>query len=320
MLISGGQVIAIDKVAHDTTLSGDGLFNKLGVNTSLLLTKQEAASSYQPKGDYAYRSELASYYTKSEVNTTFAKIANVYSKSDIDNNFQRKGNYATVAAVQAVQNDLNQVKYDLPRTYLTKVDAASLYASKTDLSNQYTRITDETDNKLQIMREEEADLRHLTEEHISDETRHLVEESWNFINQLSAAGIDHIVTTVGLDELDNNTLYGVFNIGPGQWEWREIAGGGQGIMGIDADRPLNAVRTDDTYRIYMDFSAVDVIDRAKALVENTNVGASGIFIDTPEPKVTRFYSDRTKVIFTDAEPTTAVNEIYMMTMTADLLE
>lgn len=35
MLISGGKVIAIDKVNHDETLSGDGVFNKLGVNKDL---------------------------------------------------------------------------------------------------------------------------------------------------------------------------------------------------------------------------------------------------------------------------------------------
>lgn len=32
MLISGGKVIAIDEINHDNTLSGDGLFNPLGVN------------------------------------------------------------------------------------------------------------------------------------------------------------------------------------------------------------------------------------------------------------------------------------------------
>ena len=37
MLISGGKVIAIDKVKHDTTLTGDGRFNPLGVNPNNLI-------------------------------------------------------------------------------------------------------------------------------------------------------------------------------------------------------------------------------------------------------------------------------------------
>ena len=36
MLISGGKVLAIDKVNHDKTLSGDGVFEPLGVNQDLL--------------------------------------------------------------------------------------------------------------------------------------------------------------------------------------------------------------------------------------------------------------------------------------------
>ena len=320
MLISGGQVVAIDKVKHDTTLSGDGRFIDLGVNTSLLLTKSEADRIYQEKGNYALRSDLAPFITKSEANDKFAKIANVYSKTEIDTYFQPKGNYATVASVQAVQNDLNLFKTEVPTKYLTKIDAASLYITRSDLTNQYTQITNETDDKLQIMRDEEADLRQLTESHVYDETKHLNEASYNFLNALSGIGIEHIVNTTDLDSMPVDTLYGIHNIGPGLWEWQAIAGGSQGIAGINADRPLNAVRQDDTYHIYMDVSAVTVIDQAKALVENTNVGASGIFIDSPQPRVTRFYSDRTKILFVDDAPAeTAVNEVYMMTMTADLL-
>ncbi|MBR4316731.1 MAG: hypothetical protein IKP65_07210 [Alphaproteobacteria bacterium] len=36
MLISGGKILAIDKVNHDNTLSGDGVFEPLGVNKDLL--------------------------------------------------------------------------------------------------------------------------------------------------------------------------------------------------------------------------------------------------------------------------------------------
>ena len=36
MLVSGGKIIAIDKVNHDNTLSGDGVFKPLGVNKDLL--------------------------------------------------------------------------------------------------------------------------------------------------------------------------------------------------------------------------------------------------------------------------------------------
>lgn len=36
MLVSGGKIIAIDEVKHDKTLSGDGVFEPLGVNKDLL--------------------------------------------------------------------------------------------------------------------------------------------------------------------------------------------------------------------------------------------------------------------------------------------
>ena len=36
MLVSGGKIIAIDRVNHDGTLSGDGVFKPLGVNKDLL--------------------------------------------------------------------------------------------------------------------------------------------------------------------------------------------------------------------------------------------------------------------------------------------
>ena len=36
MIISGGKVLAIDKVKHDDTLSGDGVFEPLGLNIDLL--------------------------------------------------------------------------------------------------------------------------------------------------------------------------------------------------------------------------------------------------------------------------------------------
>lgn len=36
MLVSGGQILAIDKVNHDSSLSGDGVFYPLGVNQDLL--------------------------------------------------------------------------------------------------------------------------------------------------------------------------------------------------------------------------------------------------------------------------------------------
>lgn len=36
MLVSGGKIIAIDKVNHDNTLSGDGVFKPIGVNKDLL--------------------------------------------------------------------------------------------------------------------------------------------------------------------------------------------------------------------------------------------------------------------------------------------
>lgn len=39
MIISGGKVIAIDKVKHDDTLTGDGRFEPLGINKDILTTQ-----------------------------------------------------------------------------------------------------------------------------------------------------------------------------------------------------------------------------------------------------------------------------------------
>lgn len=46
MLVSGGQILAIDKVNHDSTLSGDGVFYPLGINKDLLNNAVYFSDSY----------------------------------------------------------------------------------------------------------------------------------------------------------------------------------------------------------------------------------------------------------------------------------
>ena len=44
MLISGGKVLAIDKVKHGNTLKGDGAFGELDVNTNVIATVASVSS------------------------------------------------------------------------------------------------------------------------------------------------------------------------------------------------------------------------------------------------------------------------------------
>src|SRR5690554_5712999 len=109
MIVSGKKVLAIDKVNVGDSLSGDGVFDLLNIDTTWLknnvlnnyatsvdvtrtfenyytknhidntfLTTSGAESLYQPLGDYLIPSDLDDYYTKNEINNGY------YNKSEID--------------------------------------------------------------------------------------------------------------------------------------------------------------------------------------------------------------------------------------------
>lgn len=69
MLVSGGKVLAIDKVKHDgTTLTGDGCFVPLGVVDYIGKTDVETM----------FTENLKSYYTTAQVDTKFAELDTKY--------------------------------------------------------------------------------------------------------------------------------------------------------------------------------------------------------------------------------------------------
>jgi len=321
MLISGGKVVAIDEVLHDQTLTGDGRFNKLGVNSGYFLTKAAADQYYQPKGDYAYRSDLGNFYTKTEANGRFALIANVYTRDVLDRKFQDIANtYATKTELNDVAVDLNNYKAEVARTYLTKNNAADTYATKTELANQYTTITSETDGKIDSVNDSLNELAANFGAHAEDTTIHFTEDEKNAFNTLTAYDFTKFVNTSGLDDLPKNKQYAIFN-GEWGWQWVETQGGG-GVGNLTAGNGILITPGAETTEIALDAETwLAVQEAAKLETAYQLVGDRGITVfDDDDNHVTKIQTQIPEVVFTDeASPTTAALTVYLQTMTADLL-
>ena len=320
MLISGGKVIAIDKVLHDSTLTGNGRFEKLGVNTTYILTTAAAASAYQPKGDYVDSSTLRQYYKIADADAKFATIAGVYSKTDADARFQLKGDYATNDKVDALDTKLDAFKTEVVQTYQTITGAAITYATKTELSNQYTTITEETNDKIDNINNTIDDLRNDLDNHEADENVHINADVHAFLESISGINFDTFVNTSGLAELPTGRQYAILNVGNGIWNWVETQGGG--VANISADEPVTATRVADGIKIGLVYSATRAINEANELFNAyTLIGARGMVLeDDSTTFTTRVQCVLPEVIFTGSNPTTADYSVYFMTMTADLLE
>ena len=321
MLISGGKVVAIDEVLHDQTLTGDGRFNKLGVNSGYFLTTEAADECYQPKGDYALRRDLNNYYTKNEANNRFALSADVYDKRYIDSKFVEVANtYSTKSELNAVKTDLSNFKITVERTYLTTADAAATYATKTELSDQYTTITNETDTKIGNVRSDLDQLAADFGSHAGDETVHFIEDEKEKFNALTAIDFTKFMTTSGLDDLPKNKQYAVFN-GDEGWSWVETQGGGvanlTGVSGIE-------VLDFGTYtQIGLEYPSWHAIEEAKKLeMAYQLIGGRGISVEDDDPNsVTRVISHIPEVVITGAIPEEKESlTVYMQTMTAELLD
>lgn len=325
MLISGGKVIAIDKVLHDNTLSGDGRFVKLGVNSSQILTTDAATEMFQPKGNYVDRSILKQYYTIFDADAKFATIAGVYSKREADSKFQEKGNYATTADVDALNINLNAFKYDVFKTYQTITGADAKFATKNELNNQYTTISNQTDYKIDAVRTQISDLTDNFVEHIDDNDRHINAEVNDFLKDISGTDFNTFINTSGLNKMPTGKQYAVFNIGNGVWTWVETQGGGGGITNIVAETPLSAkiLDTGDGYQIGMELSASRAIEEADRLLDAYTIAEGrGITIEDDDTvSATRISTNITNITITETIPEERENlEVYFQTMTAELVD
>ena len=102
-------------------------------NDKSLLTQDKANTLYAPVGDYALRSSLTDYATKTYVNYG---IKNFITTTTADSTYAKKtdlNSYATTASLSGYVTTANA-----NTTYLSKTDAAGTYATKTQLNGYAT--------------------------------------------------------------------------------------------------------------------------------------------------------------------------------------
>lgn len=119
---TGNAVTAIDKSGSTITVTKGAIFLTSHQSLAAYLTKSEASSTYQPKGNYlTSHQSLANYYTKSSVDSLLS------GKSAISHTHSVKinGVTKTIAATGGTAVDLG--------TYLTSHQSLADYAKKTDL-------------------------------------------------------------------------------------------------------------------------------------------------------------------------------------------
>lgn len=242
MLISGGKVLAIDKVNHDSTLTGDGRFGNLGVDLQVILTKVEAGSVFQPKGSYVYTSAMSGYYTKTAADQKFATLAGTYSVESADATFQKKGDYAT-------ETELGDLQKWISRTYMTSADVVKKYAT--------TSLVASTSAQVKTEIETNYDAKFTTlEEHVENSAIHLSESDRAFLGNLSAYDFGDFVTVDRIPAIgaDGKTVYGiVYDKSADTWSFNAIQdiGGGSvdvtvtGENGVTAEK--NPIEFGDDY-------------------------------------------------------------------------
>lgn len=255
MLVSGGKVVAIDKVKHENTLSGDGRFDALGVRTDVILSKADAENTYQHKGDYVCNCNMSAYCKKTYADATFAKIADVYSKADADAKFQPIGDYATTSDLDAAKSWVND-------TYMPSTIIENRYATKTyadgAAENVYTKIHTEIDPHIAAC-----------QSHSVNSAIHLSTEDREFLTKLSAIDFSALVSVSALSGFAQPELtYGIqYDNSTRIWHFAEITqGGGGGALPVyvDPDRGLTARR--NNLNTYFGVSGWDDIASAVALV------------------------------------------------------
>lgn len=335
MLVSGGKVLAIDKVLTDKkTLTGDGCFVPLGV--SGMLTIADAEKTYQPKGNYVDQKALKNYYTKLETDTTFAKIANVYNKSEVDGKLTL---YETKADHDSDVNDLKQADINTNKKfndYYTKSQADGLFITQNILNTTITTAINEYDDT--IVQPTFNDLRNIIDDnaaacaaHAADGNIHLNADGTDraFIDLWKEYNPSAFFKESDLNGKEVNKQYVLRYNGPDsyyKYSWEPLSyvpgpGGGDNISaknGITADLIGDtkwiqlAQPEQDLLKIVSDKNA-DWTNAADLIGDTTEI-AGGPFIDVSmqNEKLVISYTGNT-VMFTENKSTaTAANTVYLV--------
>jgi hypothetical protein len=213
MLISGGKVLAIDKVLHDQTLTGDGRFVKLGVNSGMFLTEEEADKRYMPSGDYPTTAWItARYFNKTYINDNYYKKDQLLRKDEISAQFQAKGDYATNTRVDSLETWVSTTYWTSAYIKDNYATIAYVDAAKNEAINT---IRNEYDPRVRAV-----------EDHAQDGSIHVTEDDKNLLAYLSGVDFSKIITVSGLDP-NPSTVYGVRYDGT-NWSFAEAGGGGGG--------------------------------------------------------------------------------------------
>lgn len=235
MLVSGGKVLAIDKVLHDQTLTGDGRFNKLGVNSGVFLTQAEADKRYMPSGDYPTTTWINDrFYNKNYINDNYYNKDQLFTKAEITRDFQEKGDYATVT-------DVDNLRTWVSTTYWTSAYIKDNYAT-------LAYVDAAKDEAINTIRNDYEPRIIAVENHVQDSTVHVTENDKNLLAYLSGVDFSKIITVSGLDDPIPSTVYGIRYDGT-NWSFAEAGGGGGGGYPIHPENGLTGDFIGDTLHI-----------------------------------------------------------------------
>lgn len=127
-IVSENNRILFKNASENNVFAFDA--NTITHNDKSLLTQDKANTLYAPIGDYALRTALNSYATKTEVENTYLK------KTDADTTYAKKTDLNSYATTANLNNYLTTANANT--TYLSKADASNTYAKKTDIGNSLT--------------------------------------------------------------------------------------------------------------------------------------------------------------------------------------
>ena len=229
MLISGAQVLAIDKVKRDNTLTGDGQFVPLGVH-SAFMKKEDADKLYQPKGNYVEQSWIkANYYTKTDSDKLYSKIGDSYTKKEADLIFQPVGDYVSATQFVELSSTIDKNFYTKKEIDVTLTKYETVAAHNNDYSLLYNFVNT-TKNELS---ESVSGVAQDLVAHVVDWDMHLNAETKEMIEELYNRDLSKYLSTDNADERKPLNLY-VEN-GVGSWlpDYDIIAG--TGLTATDDD-------------------------------------------------------------------------------------
>ena len=170
---------SVGDISQLTKYNGQSLVYAINDISDNMVTKAEANSKYQPKGEYALKSELSNitlpdssdyvkkadltknYYDKNYINDTYAGVIGAIVRIDYDENSQiyaYHSNGRKDSLPFATLNDFSQMQAQVVEMITTscldvetadgKYQPKGEYAGKSELSNYYTKT--EADDKYQV--------------------------------------------------------------------------------------------------------------------------------------------------------------------------